>query len=230
MEPPPIQTLERLCDTLLSPVIVSQDKFRPMQSRPYPSKEDAVRIWLSRDEQTQLLNATDDPEHETAFRLGLHGLRSDELVEVRPRDLRPLNGDSGRHVLVIRDGKSGKREVPASEKLVDSIRYSRVDEDEPLVSVGKRTVRKWLASVRDDLAESDAGEWRRLSMHDLRRTWATDSFYSLAVEGVPIAEQLVMSWGGWKPTSTGRETFRRDYLGPVPDHVTREAIDYLPSP
>jgi integrase len=178
-----------------------------------------------------LLDAADDPEHEIALRLGLHGLRSDEIVSVRPTDLRPLNGgDDGQHVLVIPDGKSGKREVPASKPLYDSVRYSRVGDDEELVSVGKRQVRKWLDAIRDDIADDLGEDWRRLSMHDLRRTWATDSFYSLAVEGVPIAEQLVMSWGGWKPTSTGRETFRRDYLGPVPDHVTKQALDYLPSP
>lgn len=29
-----------------------------------------------------------------------------------------------------------------------------------------------------------------------------------------------MSWGGWTQTTTGRETFREDYLGPVPDRIT----------
>lgn len=29
-------------------------------------------------------------------------------------------------------------------------------------------------------------------MHDLRRTWAGDTFYSLAFAGVPIAEELTM--------------------------------------
>lgn len=66
-----------------------------------------------------------------------------------------------------------------------------------------------------------------LSMHDLRRTWATDTFYSLAFGGVPIAEDLTMSWGGWEKTSTGRETFHRDYLGPVPDHITERSVEHL---
>lgn len=39
-----------------------------------------------------------------------------------------------------------------------------------------------------------------LGMHDLRRTWATDAYYSLAFAGVSIAEQLTMSWGGWDQT------------------------------
>ncbi|WP_246308035.1 hypothetical protein [Halorarum salinum] len=44
----------------------------------------------------------------------------------------------------------------------------------------------------------------------------------------PSNEQLVMSWGGWAQTSTGRETFLQNYLGPVPDHVTAQAFDELP--
>ncbi len=64
-------------------------------------------------------------------------------------------------------------------------------------------------------------------MHDLRRTWATDTYYSLAFSGVPIAEQLTMGWGGWAMTASGRETFRENYLGPEPDHIARKAMEYL---
>lgn len=46
----------------------------------------------------------------------------------------------------------------------------------------------------------------------------TDLHYSLAVQGVPIAEHVVIRWGGWK--QTGHDTFRENYLGPVPDHIT----------
>lgn len=42
---------------------------------------------------------------------------------------------------------------------------------------------------------------------------ATDTYYSLAVARVPIAEQLVMSWRGCKQTVKGRDTFRTNYLG-----------------
>lgn len=62
-------------------------------------------------------------------------------------------------------------------------------------------------------------------MHDLRRTWTPDTFYSLAFSGVSIAETLVMSWGRWEQTSTGQETFRQNYLGPVPDHITVHAVE-----
>lgn len=208
-----------------------------MQTRPYPGQP-GRRIWLSRSEQRRLLDAVDDyPKRRIALQLALHGLRTDEIVAtdnsagVRYQDFRVLsNGDEG-YVLVIEDGKTGKRETPVSDDL-----YSRVDyykkaaelrQDATLVDVSRRSLRNWIADAREVLLDvDDAAD--ELGMHDLRRTWATDSYYSLALAGVPIAEQLVMSWGGWKQTSTGRETFRENYLGPVPDHVTAEALGYLP--
>lgn len=206
-----------------------------MQTRPYPEK-DGLRIWLSRDEQRQLLeDVQDEPRRRIALQLALHGLRSDEIVAtnapgIQPRHLRELSNGAEGHVLVIPDGKTGKREVPVSEDLVERVRYlksaARMNRDEEIVDVSKRTLRNWIADAREALLDVD-DQASALGMHDLRRTWATDSYYSLALEGVPIAEQLVMSWGGWKQTSTGRETFRENYLGPVPDHVTAEAIQSL---
>jgi len=50
----------------------------------------------------------------------------------------------------------------------------------------------------------------------------------LAMDGVPIAEQLVMSWGGWAQNANGRSTFREKYLGPVPDHVVADCLEAIP--
>jgi hypothetical protein len=104
---------------------------------------------------------------------------------------------------------------------------ARLHADEAIVDVSTRSVRTWLAGAREVLIEHDERAIE-LGMHDLRRTWATDSYYSLAFGGVPIAEQLVMSYGGWKQTEKGRETFREDYRGPVPDHITARAREHLP--
>lgn len=203
-----------------------------MQTRPYPEKA-GRRIWLSRDEQRTLLNVVDDnPRHRIALQLGLHGLRTDEILQVQPRHLRSLSNGADGHVLMIPDGKTGKRETPVSEDLVERVRYLKsadrdLNADDPVIEVSKRSVRNWISSAREEIVDdNDSAE--ALGMHDLRRTWATDSYYSLALAGVPIAEQLVMSWGGWKQTTTGRETFRENYLGPVPDHVTANALDDLP--
>lgn len=203
-----------------------------MQTRPYPEKN-GLRIWLSRRERSMLLEAVDDyPRRRIALQLGLHGLRTDEIVGVQPRHVRELSNGADGYVLVIPSGKTGKRETPVSEDLAERIRYlTSADRDlgkrDEIVDVGKRQVRNWIQSAREVLLDVDESA-SRLGMHDLRRSWATDVYYSLAVSGVPIAEQLTMSWGGWAQTSTGRETFRQNYLGPVPDHVTAQALEEIP--
>jgi len=203
-----------------------------MQTRPYPSK-DGLRIWLSRSEREALLEAVDDdPRRRIAIQLGLHGLRTDEIVQAEPRHVRELTNGADGHLLVVPKGKTGKRETPIATDLAERIRYLKsADRDltarDTIVDVGKRQVRNWLEAARRPLVDGDDVA-EKLGMHDLRRTWATDTYYSLAFAGVPIAEQLTMSWGGWEQTSAGRETFRQNYLGPVPDHVTARALEDLP--
>jgi len=212
-----------------------------VQTRPYAEK-DGLKLWLNQAEQYDLLAATDDlegrprPERKLAMALGLHGLRTDEIVPtsngpgVTEGDVRELNGDRG-YVLEIQDGKtaSSVREVPLAPDVARDIfsmkRAARARQDEPIIDFGKRTLRKW---IKDAAEELDEPAPRELSMHDLRRTWATQTFYALAMDGVPIAEQLVMSWGGWAQNANGRSTFREKYLGPVPDHVVADCLESIP--
>lgn len=212
-----------------------------MQTRPYP-EDDGLRVWLSRPEQRALLDVYDgDPKRQLALELGLHGLRSDEIVGgdgrsgVALRDLRQLavqDNAPDRYKLVIPDGKTGTRETPASHELYQHIRYyanaRELRRDDRLIDVTTKTLRNWIGDAREQLAaDRDDDGWLHAGMHDLRRTWATDTFYSLAFAGVPIAEELTMSWGGWKMTATGRETFRENYLGPEPDHIAHRAMETL---
>lgn len=211
-----------------------------MQTRPY-NERDGLKIWLNQEEQRRVLQATDDrqgrprPRRRIALALGLHGLRTDEIV---PTDNGPgvIEGavrqlEGGGHVLEVRDGKTATsiREVPLDADLARDIvslkRGASKRQDEPLIEVNKRTVREWIYDARGVLEPPASDE---LGMHDLRRTWATQTYYALAFRGVPIAEELVMSWGGWAHTSTGRETFRTNYLGPVPDRIVSEALESLP--
>ncbi|RDZ46063.1 integrase [Haloferax sp. Atlit-19N] len=204
-----------------------------MQARPYPSKS-GKRLWLSRDEQNKLLSLIEDeyPRRHIAFDLALHGLRSDEVRNVEPRHFERLN-DQGKWRLTVPNGKTGTRDTPVSKSLRERVKYlksaARMRADEAVVDVSTRSLRDWIVEAREELANDlDDDRWHDLGMHDLRRTWATDTFYSLAFEGVPIAEELTMAWGGWAMTDSGRETFRRNYLGPVPDHVTSRAMAHLP--
>jgi integrase len=205
-----------------------------MQVRPYDER-DGSRIWLSREEQAQLQAAPGDdyPRRRIAFELGLHGLRSDEVASVEFGHVRTLDdGEDEQHVLIIPDGKTGRRRVPIDADLRKRIKFlksaNRASLDDRVVDVATRTMRSWMSKTREELAErTENDEWHDLGMHDLRRTFATDTFYTLAYQGVPIAEELTMAFGGWKMTSTGRETFREHYLGPVPDHITRQAAENL---
>jgi len=205
----------------------------PVQSRPYPER-DGLRIWLNRSEQQMLLDWWDEeyPRRRIALELGLHGLRSDEIESVEYRDFRRLDGGD-RWALVIRDGKTGRRSPPCSSELKQRSKFLKsaagLRQDESLIDRSTRTMRSWMSSLREEIYNQEGDErWLALGFHDLRRTWATDTFYSLAFAGVPISEELTMSWGGWKMTDTGRETFRQNYLGPVPDHIVTEAMDVLP--
>lgn len=212
-----------------------------MQSRPYDEK-DGLKIWLNRREQERLLEATDDrdsrprPERALALNLGLHGFRTDEIVPtdngkgIVEENVRQLGGGDG-YVIEIQDGKTSTsiREVPLDPDVARDIfslkRGASKRKDDPLIDVNPRTVRQWIYDAREILEEPAASE---LGMHDLRRTWATSTYYSLAIRGVPIAEELTMSWGGWAHTDTGRETFRQNYLGPVPDFIVADCFDALP--
>lgn len=212
-----------------------------MQTRPHPNDKTSKRVWLSnKDRKTLVDEYSEQPSRRIALRLGLHGLRSTEIMGVTKRKFREIDGTTDVYKLIISedDAKSTEangsnaRECPVSETLYrDAKTYANATNknlDDTLFDVKKRQVRRWLENVRSELFEKTGVDgWQYLSMHDLRRTWATETYWSLATEGVPSAEEMTMSWGGWAKTETGRATFRESYLGPVPDHITLQVSEYL---
>lgn len=201
-----------------------------VQTRPY-DEEDGRRVWLSRAEQRVLASFYEErPRRQIAVRLGLCGLRGDEIVDVARDDLRRLDADREAYKLQIEDAKRGDRETPISADLASTIRTTAnargLSGEEPVVDRSKKQLSRWIESAAGTLAdETGEADWQYVRPHDLRRTWATDTYYSLAFEGIPIAEQLVMGWGGWKMSESGRKTFRENYLGPEPDHVATQAME-----
>jgi integrase len=191
---------------------------------------------LSRKEQDKLLAHWDEeyPRRRLALEMGLHGLRTHEIEKITYNDFRQLDVDDGGWVLQVADDtKTGKRETPCTSELKQRAKFlksaAKLRQDEKLIGVANRTMRSWMNDIRTELAEeTDNSTWLRLGLHDLRRTWATDTYYALSLAGVPIAETLTLSWGGWKMSETGRQTFRENYLGPVPDHVVADARTTLP--
>ena len=202
-----------------------------MQLRPYPEEDDGRRVWLSRDEQVQLRNHySEQPRRELAVRLGLCGLRVSEVVDVSRGDLRDLPDASVSKLRVV-DSKRGSREAPVPDRLASDLRTVAnargLSREAPVIDRTADTVTRWVRTAVETLVDDGPDGWRHVRPHDLRRTWATGTYYSLAVGGVPPAEQLTMSWGGWEQSESGRQTFRQSYLGPVPDHVVVGVDDHL---
>ena len=200
-----------------------------MNIRDHPDS-DGKKVWLSTtgspSEVEQLLETASNTEQQIAFALGARsGLRSAEILDVTPDDV--VETDAG-IMLRVWDGKGGKyRETPIPERLAMQIEtvdeYRDEDSDEPIISSIEttRTLRRWIESARDELAEetSDRG-WRYLSMHDLRRTWAT----SLADADVDPLHAL--DWGGWEDL----ETFLSHYKGaysPEAKRRERAKVEWL---
>jgi integrase len=186
--------------------------------------EDGMKVWLSEHEVDQLLDAASDTDQYLAFALGARcGLRSHEILQVAPEHV--VETDAGA-MLRVWSGKGDKfRETPIPSNLaaristIDDVRDG--DRDEPLLTVETRTLRNWISRVGDELAarEEDEG-WSFLSMHDLRRTWATNLG---AQEVDPL---IVLDWGGWSDLETFLDHYRGTY-SPEAQAREREKIEWL---
>ena len=184
-----------------------------------------MMVWLSEDDADQLLDAAKDTERRIAFALGCKcGLRSAEILDVSPDDL--VDSDVG-HMLIIEDGKGDKyRETPIPNQLVTQIEtiddYRDESSESPILSVeNTNSLRYWIQTTREQLAEETGDDrWNFVSMHDLRRTWAT----SLASKDVdPL---IVCDWGGWDDLDTFLQHYRGTY-SPEAQRRERDKVDWL---
>lgn len=197
---------------------------RTMQIEPYDTR-DSYRVWLSDDERELLLEQyDDDPQKQLALQLGLCGLRADEVTRVATTDIRELEADREAYKLEVPRGKTGHRETPIPADVVNTARIyanaAGTKQDAPLVDVTTKTIRRWVRTAADQCEDrTGVSEWEHVTSHDLRRTWATTTYYRL--NSSPVALDLVLSWGGW----TDESTFRDNYLGKEPDQLAAELMD-----
>ena len=186
---------------------------------------DSMMVWLSEDDVDQLLDAAKDTERRVAFALGARcGLRSHEILEVSPDDL--VDTQAG-HMLIVKHGKGDKyRETPIPNQLVTQIEtiddMRDESDDEPLLSVDNtNSLRYWIKSTREELSEETGDDrWHYVSMHDLRRTWAT------SLDNKSVDAMVVCDWGGWNDL----DTFLRHYRGtysPEAQRRERAKVDWL---
>jgi len=191
-----------------------------MKLEPF-DKEKGYRVWLSEKEQNELLEYyRTEPRKQLALRLMLYGLRSDEIPRVSFDDFRKMDVEEEGWMLKVREGKTGFRECPVSNKTAEKAEMvhnmGELNKGEPLVPVTKRTVQRYVERAVEELSEQDSN-WEYVSAHDLRRTWATSVYWRL---NGARARDVVMSWGGW----TDVNTFNKNYLGAIPDSI---AIDVM---
>jgi len=184
---------------------------------------DDYKVWLSESELDQLIAHPDDAERELALALGGKcGLRSHEILQVAPKHVHETDVGT---MLTVPEGKGDKRrETPIPEGLAGQIRtaghYSG-DDAASVVSVTEtRTLRHWIKRAREELGEEHRDDWQHVTMHDLRRTWATQ----LASKDVdPL---VVCQWGGWNDL----DTFLEHYQGamtPEAQKRERKKVEWL---
>lgn len=185
---------------------------------------DDYKVWLSQSEVTQLLEAATDNQHRLAFELGARcGLRTEEIISVAPMHVRET--DAGTMLRVDSAKNDRMRQTPIPTDL--AMRVETIDEyreaggDEPVIQAAKRTMRRWIKRTVEALAEeTDEPMWQYVTMHDLRRTWAT------SLKGEDVDAMVVCDWGGWNDL----ETFLNHYRGkfsPEAQRKQREKVDWL---
>lgn len=176
--------------------------------------EDGYRIWLDQQEVSQLIAQADDQDEEIAFTLAVRsGLRVKEIVGVQSEHV--VTTSAGPRVRVY-DSKGKKyRETPTTQSIESTARaYEKMDGPTAyLVEPSKRTIQRRLDRVTDELAAEHDEMWQFVTMHDLRRTWAT------ALAAADVDPLLVCDWGGWSDLETFLEHYRGTYS---PDAQRRE--------
>lgn len=201
-----------------------------MNLREHEDPDRGMKVWLSTDEIEQLLDAADGPNRRLAFALaGRCGLRSEEVTMVRPKDVK--DSDAG-PILIVREGKGDKyRETPIPAALKNTIETAAQYRDEPAgypivtsqssdEGVSTRTLRRWIQQTREDLADDGDERWRHVSMHDLRRSWATN------LKASEVDALLVCDWGGWEDLETFLDAYRGTYA-PEAQRREREKVSWL---
>jgi len=201
-----------------------------MNLREHDQRED-MKVWLSAAEVDRLLeHVEEDTNKWLALSLAARcGLRSEEVTQITPNDVK--NTDAG-PMLIVRAGKGDKyRETPIPPGLKMSIdsaaQYRPEPDDYPVVTsrsdsrgVTTRTLRRWIEDAREELAELEDDRWRHLTMHDLRRTWATH------LKSEDVDALLVCDWGGWEDLETFLDAYRGTFT-PEAQKREREKVDWL---
>lgn len=196
----------------------------PVNLKEHENRND-MKCWLSESDVELLIETADGTERQIAFALAARcGLRSHEVLDVAPGDL--FDSDAGQ-MLKVEHGKGDKyRETPIPDQLatrietVDDVR-SGPSSSSILSVTSTQALRKWIKQTREEIAaETDDDRWNQVSMHDLRRTWATN------LGSKDVDPLIVIDWGGWSDLETFLEHYRGTY-SPEAQKRERGKVDWL---
>lgn len=179
--------------------------------------QDGYKMWLADREVQQLIDHAPTDKARLAYQIGVRcGLRSDEIVRVGADDVRQTEVG---WMLRVESAKTGElRQTPAPDVVAGMMRAYG---DDPVIDVTTRTIRNWVQTAADELADETGDEmWRHVSPHDLRRTWATN------LEGMGVNVAVLLDWGGWKRIDTFLEHYRGSFSPDVQANE-REKVDWL---
>lgn len=171
-----------------------------------------------------LYKSAKDTRQKIGFKLGGQcGLRSHEIIQVRPVDV--IDGPAG-PMVKVEHGKGDKyRETPLPNTLRETIEaYADVRPqpiDHPLLGIKTRQFRRWVSEAADRCrAETKDDRWRHLSTHDLRRSWGN------LLIAANVEHGQIMEWGGWSDWETFRESYLARYT-PERQRQEREKVEWL---
>jgi integrase len=117
------------------------------------------------------------------------------------------------------DGKYREPFLPPEvfETIAEKCVEDQIAPGDPLFSVSKRTVQKWIKNCAKAVAERTGNEdYRKISSHDLRAYFATDRLIRRGMK-----EEVVMEVGGWE----SRDTIEPYLHAKFDDVIAREFKD-----
>ena len=184
------------------------------------------RVWLSQDEVGLLLETPGDQIHRLAYEVGVRcGLRSVEITRVAPEDLSDTAAGDMLRVESAKTDNDEVRQTPVPAQLATRIRtisqHRDEPEEEPLIDASTRTLRRWITRTTDAIAAKTGDDmWSEVTMHDLRRTWAS------SLNSADVDAMVVCDWGGWDDIDTFLDHYRAT-AQPEAQLRQREKVDWL---
>lgn len=148
---------------------------------PFPRRERRLPNFLTPEEAKRVLESVEHPKHRMMLEtLYGTGVRCGELVRLRVEDI-----DSGRKVIVVRNGKGNKERLTLlGETLLGKLRnyYRQYRPKEWLFEGRSGHVQEAVPQKACQRAEEDSGVGKRVTPHILRHSFAT----ALLEQGVDL--------------------------------------------